>query len=102
MPTFSVTTSLIRSRPTGTASISTGCSTTASARASNPSRHALPFLIAEALQRLGDPRILGISVDGGGSDSEVTIEAEDDGGPATFVIRSGAIDEHEAEEEEEA
>ncbi len=57
----------------------------------------LPFLIAAALRLLGDPRILGLSADGG-HDSEIMIDAVDeDGRPATFVIRSKDIDEEESD-----
>jgi hypothetical protein len=57
----------------------------------------LPFLIAQALRLLNDPRILGITPDGG-EHSEVMIDTTDESGkPVTFIIRSRDIDEEPTE-----
>jgi hypothetical protein len=59
----------------------------------------LPFLSARALQMLNDPRILGITPDGG-EHCEVMIDTTDDSGqPVTFIVRSRDIEEEPAESE---
>lgn len=56
----------------------------------------LPFLIAQALPLLNDPRILNVTVDGTTKDSEVMIDVvcdDDLGVPTTYTITSnGGID----------